>query len=184
MKRRQIRSVAAGWVTLAILLLVLTVMAQSKLDEPRIVVRKSARTLELYNGNALVKTYPVRLGFSPVGDKETEGDGRTPEGEFYVSVKNEKSKFTASLGLSYPDADDARRGLAAGLISTEEAGEIAAAIKARAMPLQKTKLGGEIYIHGGGTKGDWTDGCIALDDHDALELFAASKELMRVTILQ
>ncbi len=183
MKRRPIRSTIAGLAAFALLLLVLSVMAQSELEDPRIIIRKSARTLELFDGDERVKTYPIRLGFSPVGDKEAEGDGRTPEGEFYVFFKNEKSEFTASLGLSYPDAGDARRGLAAGLITADEAGEIVAAIASRAMPLQKTKLGGEIYIHGGGSQSDWTDGCVALDDDDALELFAASKAQMPVTIL-
>ena len=30
---------------------------------------------------------------------------------------------------------------------------------------------GEIYIHGGGTDGDWTRGCIGLNDDEMTELF-------------
>jgi len=41
------------------------------------------------------------------------------------------------------------------------------------MPPQKTRLGGEIYIHGGGTGKDWTYGCAAMSDHDVKELFDA-----------
>lgn len=41
------------------------------------------------------------------------------------------------------------------------------------MPLQKTQLGGEIYIHGGGTESDWTDGCVALTNEEITELFEA-----------
>ena len=33
-------------------------------------------------------------------------------------------------------------------------------------------LGGEIFIHGGGTERDWTSGCIALSDADAETLYA------------
>jgi murein L,D-transpeptidase YafK len=87
------------------------------LSDPRIVIKKGARTLELFDGERLVKTYPMVLGFAPVGDKEVVGDGKTPEGEFYIFVKNDKSKFYLSLGLSYPDADDAKRGLEKRLIT-------------------------------------------------------------------
>jgi len=145
---------------------------QNEIAHPRIVVQKSARTLELFDGNSLVKTYKISLGKSPVGDKETEGDGKTPEGEFYVFTKNEKSKFHLSLGLSYPNAEDANRGLAANLITESERDTILEAIADKKMPPQNTKLGGEIYIHGGGTDGDWTQGCIALNDSDIKELFA------------
>jgi hypothetical protein len=48
------------------------------------------------------------------------------------------------------------------LISQKDRDEIIAAIDAKKMPPQKTKLGGEIYIHGGGTDSDWTWGCVAL----------------------
>ena len=157
-------------------------MAQQQLGKPRIVIFKKARKLKLYDGRKLVKTYRVVLGSSPVGDKQIEGDGRTPEGDFYVFVKNDKSKFTLSLGVSYPGIDDAERGLRAGLISDAEAQDIKTAITTGAMPLQKTKLGGEIYIHGGGTVGDWTDGCIALDDNDIRELFSIAKTGMQVSI--
>jgi hypothetical protein len=151
--------------------------------DPRVIVRKQARVLELYDGKKLIKTYKAALGFAPVGDKEIEGDGRTPEGDFYVFVKNEKSKFTASLGLSYPNKEDAGRGIAAGLITQDEADEINRAIDSHVEPPQKTKLGGDIYIHGHGANTDWTWGCIALSDSDILELFALARTGMPVTIL-
>jgi murein L,D-transpeptidase YafK len=167
----------------AILVFVMTPMAQQQLVDPRIVAYKSARTLKLYDGRKLVKTYQMALGFAPVGDKQIEGDGRTPEGEFYVFVKNDKSKFNVSLGVSYPSIDDAKRGVQAKLITTTEEQEIRSAIRDRSMPPQKTKLGGEIYIHGGGTSTDWTDGCIALEDDDIAELFAYARTGMPVKIL-
>ena len=40
-------------------------------------------------------------------------------------------------------------------------------------PPWKTALGGEIMIHGGGTDSDWTEGCIAVSDLEAEELFRA-----------
>ena len=47
------------------------------------------------------------------------------------------------------------------------------AVAEKRMPPQKTALGGEIYIHGGGTENDWTDGCVALPNEEIKELFAA-----------
>ena len=145
----------------------------SNLKSPLIIVKKSKRTLELYDGKRLVRTYKMVLGFAPTGDKEVEGDGRTPEGEFYVFTKNAESRFHLSLGISYPAPDDAKRGLEKKLITAEEAEAIEKAIAKKGMPLQKTALGGEIYIHGGGTDNDWTDGCVALKDEEITELFNA-----------
>ena len=54
---------------------------------------------------------------------------RRPLGEFYICAKNPRSKFFLSMCISYPNAEDAERGLAAGLISPEEHGEILAALR-------------------------------------------------------
>jgi len=141
---------------------------------PRLVVTKKVRKLEVFDGDELVRTYRVSLGFEPVGDKEIQGDGKTPEGEFYIFTKNPKSKFYLSLGISYPSTEDAARGLKDGLIDQSEYDEIVDAVRQKKIPLQYTKLGGEIYLHGGGvfTK-DWTYGCVALADKDIKELFDA-----------
>lgn len=144
-----------------------------KLTNPRIVIKKAERTLEVFDGDKFIKAYKMVLGFAPAGDKEVEGDGKTPEGKFYVFTKNTESKFHMSLGVSYPGPEDAKRGLDAKIISQEEYDEIVLAIKEKRMPLQKTKLGGEIYIHGGGTKSDWTEGCVALANEEITELFNA-----------
>jgi murein L,D-transpeptidase YafK len=143
----------------------------SKLEKPKIVIEKSKRKLKLLDGNKLIKTYEISLGATPIGDKEVEGDGKTPEGEFYIFTKNPKSSFFLSLGISYPNIEDAKRGLKKNLITKDEYDQIVTAIDKKEMPLQKTKLGGEIYIHGGGCKEDWTQGCIALDNENMQELF-------------
>jgi murein L,D-transpeptidase YafK len=141
------------------------------MSEIRLEIHKGERELRVFEDSKLVRTCSVALGFAPHGDKEIEGDGRTPEGRFYVFTKNAKSKFHLSLGISYPLVEDAERGLSNVLISQDEADSIKQAIEEGQMPLQKTKLGGEIYIHGGGTESDWTDGCIALKDNEIEELF-------------
>jgi murein L,D-transpeptidase YafK len=145
------------------------------LIEPKIIVKKSQRILELYSNDRLVRTYKIALGSNPNEDKQIEGDGSTPLGEFYVYTKNDKSKFYLSLGLSYPNIEDAKRGLRDGLITQEEHDAIINAIVEKKMPPQNTKLGGEIYIHGGtvGKQTDWTQGCVALYNNDIKELYDA-----------
>ena len=155
----------------------------TELKKPEIVIKKKHRSLEVYDDGKLIKSFTVVLGFTPAGDKEIEGDGKTPEGEFYVFTKNPESRFHLSLGLSYPSKDDAKRGFANGLINNVERDQIKMAIKTRSMPPQKTALGGEIYIHGGGVDSDWTDGCIALKNDDIEELFSSIPVGTKVTIL-
>ena len=143
----------------------------------RIVVAKQARTLSLVREDRVERNYPIVLGRNSAADKSMEGDHATPLGEFYICAKNPRSKYFLSLCISYPNAEDADRGLAAGLIAAEEYAEILKAIRARRMPPQHTRLGGEIYIHGRGTlkrgsgEVDGTRGCIALDDADMQHLY-------------
>jgi murein L,D-transpeptidase YafK len=153
-----------------------------ELEFPSIVIRKSERVLQLFDGNHPVRTFPIVLGSTPVGDKRAEGDGRTPEGEFYIFTKNPDSRYHLSLGISYPAVDDAERGLREKLITEREYNEIVAAIAEKRMPPQKTRLGGEIYIHGGGTEGDWTDGCVALTNEMMTELYVSISVGTRVEI--
>jgi hypothetical protein len=141
------------------------------LVDPTLLVEKSRRTLSVFSAGRPVKTYRIALGARPVGDKMREGDKRTPEGRFYVCMKNDESKFTRALGLSYPNAEDAERGRADGLISKREQRAIIEAIRHYRRPPYNTKLGGEIAIHGGGTDRDWTTGCVALSDDDVEELY-------------
>lgn len=178
-----------GFAILILLPAVFFIMAQENahlppvIENPRLVVKKGERKLEFFDGEKLLKTYKIVLGFAPVGDKEIEGDGKTPLGEFYVFTKNEQSRFYLSLGLSYPNTDDATRGLRENLISQTEYDEIVRAIAEKRMPPQNTALGGEIYIHGGGTAKDWTWGCVALENELMREVFDAVPTGAKVTIL-
>ena len=154
-----------------------------KLENPLLVVKKSERKLYVFEGEKLVKTYEISLGFAPVGDKKISGDGKTPEGEFYIFTKNARSKFYLSLGLSYPSAEDAERGLRENLISKEEYDAIVQAINEKKMPPQDTNLGGAIYIHGGGIIKDWTWGCVALRDEEMKGIFDAVSIGTKISIV-
>lgn len=151
-------------------------------DEPRIVVRKASRKLEIYDGDKLIKTYKAALGTNAVDDKRKEGDGCTPEGDFYICTKNDRSRFHLFLGLSYPNAEDANRGLQSRLISDADYRRITDAIKNMKRPPWDTKLGGEVGIHGGGAESDWTLGCIALSNKDIEEVFMFVNHGTPVTI--
>ena len=149
---------------------------------PRILVKKAERKLFLYSGTTLVQTYRIGLGLSPAGDKVRQGDRRTPEGDFYIFTKNDKSAFYLSLGISYPNAAHAERGLRDKLITKTQYDTIMEALEARKTPPQNTKLGGDIYIHGNGAGSDWTWGCVALENEDIRELFNAVAVGTPVTI--
>ena len=152
------------------------------LIKPRVLVKKARRELLLYSNGKLIRTYHIGLGLSPLGDKVRAGDRRTPEGDFYIFTKNDKSAFYLSLGLSYPNIPHAERGLRDGLISRGQYETIIRAVKAGKAPPQNTRLGGDIYIHGNGAQSDWTWGCVALENDDIRELFAALSVGTPVTI--
>ncbi len=139
--------------------------------KPRIEVFKSKRQLHFFDGERLIKTYRVALGTNPKPPKEREGDKATPEGSYFICRKNPKSQFHLSLGISYPGPKDAERGFKAGLISERERKAITEAHRTGTTPPWNTKLGGEVFVHGRGSKPDWTLGCIALDDSDIEELY-------------
>lgn len=139
---------------------------------PRVVVRKADRRLLLYSGQTLLKVYQIGLGGAPAGDKVRQGDQRTPTGDFTVVTRNDRSQYHLFLGLSYPTAEDADRGLAEGLITEAQARSIREAEAAGRRPDWDTALGGAIGIHGKGSGSDWTLGCVALEDADVDELWA------------
>lgn len=128
---------------------------------PRVVISKHSRTLTLLDGEEEVLRWPVVIGKNP-SDKEREGDLATPQGDFYVCYKNSRSKYHRFLGLSYPNIEDAERGLRVKLITRGEFAKIREAIARKKCPPWKTALGGEVGIHGPCPNVTWTHGCIAL----------------------
>lgn len=129
-------------------------------------IYKKKRILELYGDDKLIGRFKIALGSSPEGDKGKEGDSKTPEGSYYICTRNASSKFTLFLGLSYPNTEDAERGLKENLITREIYEDIKTAEELKQCPPWNTPLGGEVGIHGGGNTRDWTFGCIALSDEN------------------
>lgn len=135
-----------------------------------ILVDKSARKLTLFFRGERVKTYDIALGRNPVGDKSARGDGRTPEGLYFIEGRNPQSKYYLSLRVSYPSAAQraraARRGVSAG---------------------------GDIMIHGlpdafadvGALhrQQDWTEGCVAVTNEEIEEIWGAVPNGAKILIL-
>lgn len=145
----------------------------------KILIQKKQRLLSLLDSEENLRfSCPIALGFAPEGPKEKEGDGKTPEGDYFICLKK-MGKYGFSLGLSYPNERDARKAGASD--------DLIACIRERAEKKERppwgTSLGGEIYIHGGGTDSDWTAGCIALSDQDAEKLYGLAPSGTKVQII-
>jgi murein L,D-transpeptidase YafK len=145
---------------------------------PLVIVQKEARRIQLFERNQpfLLDGEPacwqIGLGGNPIGDKLVRGDNRTPEGWYRTSDKP-WSNFYGAIAVHYPNSADALRGQEAGLLSTDQGLQITRATTAGKKPPQTTRMGGEILIHGGGGRSDWTLGCIAMEDDD-LDLLRAA----------
>lgn len=126
-----------------------------------IYVSKMENQVTLNRYSAAIGTWPAKLGRqSATGDKVQQGDEITPSGKFYVCLMNDQSQYYRALGLSYPNIEDAERGLKDGLINQEQYQAIVDANKAGEKPPWDTPLGGAIEIHG--EQGGGTAGCIAV----------------------
>ena len=129
-----------------------------------VVVDKSERNMWLFHNDEVLKTYDVDLGRSPSGDKQFEGDGKTPEGDYIIDRRNPNSQYHLSIGISYPNEQDVAFAKAQG-----------------------KEPGGEIFIHGrsryrGGNYGDWTAGCIAVTDREVETIYAMVRDGTPITI--
>ncbi|MCC6001998.1 MAG: L,D-transpeptidase family protein [Pararhodobacter sp.] len=134
-------------------------------DVTRIVVHKAERRMVLWHHDTALRAFDIQLGRNPIGHKRQRGDGRTPEGEYFIDRRNPNSSFHLSLGISYPDANDR--------LNADEAG---------------VNPGGDIFIHGRGrdfrrARGDWTEGCIAVTDREMEVIYSMIRTGTPITIL-
>ena len=130
----------------------------------RIIVDKGDRQMRLMHHGRVLRTYQIELGFVPNGHKAFEGDGRTPEGEYFIDRRNPNSSFHLSLGISYPNGTDIEVARAAGM-----------------------DPGGDIFIHGQPNAlamftPDWTAGCIAVSNREMEDIYAMVKDGTPITI--
>ncbi len=132
---------------------------QSDIKVDYVVMEKSGKSITLWSGGHIVKSYSIlSLGSSPIGHKVQEWDGRTPEGLYVIDEKHDSKKFQKFLRISYPNEAD----------------------KAYAKRLG-VDPGGMVGIHGdkGGVSGffdrmkpNWTQGCITVRNASIEEIYA------------
>ncbi len=124
----------------------------------RIFVHKTAHTMTLVRGGAILKTYRVALGRGGTGPKIEAGDDKVPEGVYLIVGRNARSTFHRALRVGYPTPMQVRQARERGV-----------------------SPGGDIMIHGirngWGWIGalhrrlDWTKGCIAVTDEEMEEVW-------------
>ena len=131
-----------------------------------IVVSKSNRVLALMNGAETLKRYKVHLGFAPEGHKQRSGDGRTPEGRYYIDRRNPRSDFYLSLGRELPERHRPRPG----------AGDGRARGRRHLHPRRPA-------AHRRPPQADWTAGCIAVSDAEIEEIWSMVPTGIPITIL-
>lgn len=130
----------------------------------RIIVQKGERRMYLMHDDRVLRGFDIGLGFAPEGHKRHQGDGKTPEGDYFIDRRNPNSEYHLSLGISYPNPQD----------------RFEASLLGR-------NPGGDIFIHGrppeyrtGGR--DWTWGCIAVSDREIERIYAMVKNGTPITI--
>lgn len=126
----------------------------------KLVVVKSERTMYAYTKRKLVKVYSIAIGRNSVGDKEYEGDKRTPEGSYYIEGKNPNSGYHKNLGISYPDKTDLQEAKAKGVRASGD-------VKIHGLKNGRGLLGKFHRLR------NWTAGCIAVTDEEMDELYDA-----------
>lgn len=125
----------------------------------RLEVYKAQRRLYLFSGDSVLRAYDVDLGFAPVGHKQFDGDGKTPEGSYIIDRRNPDSDYFLSIGISYPNEADMAYALAQG-----------------------REPGGDIFIHGGPRPRidpagpDWTAGCVSVTDPEIREIYSIVRD--------
>jgi murein L,D-transpeptidase YafK len=149
----------------------------------KINIYKKSKRLDVVEHEKIIKTYTIGIGKNENGHKQTEGDMRTPEGEYKIIVKNPQSKYHLSLGLNYPNKQDAELGLAANIIDQQTHNAICAAHDNGQLIPWKTALGGEIFIHGDYQNRTWSEGCIRMTNNDIEELYNMIEIGTSVTII-
>ena len=124
----------------------------------KVLVDKSDRKLYLVQVDEAIRTFDIALGIRPVGDKQYEGDFRTPEGRYRLDLRNPESEYFLSIRVSYPNGQDIREARARGV-------DPGGAIMIHGQPNEPTRS--ETYYR----TQDWTNGCIAVSNSDMIDIW-------------
>lgn len=165
---RQVHRIGVWFVVLGFLLLasgearadeqVASLESSAAYPVTKVLVLKGERRMLLLNGDFVQRSFEVELGRNPVGAKQHQGDGRTPEGEYVIDWRKRDSQYYRALHISYPNSRD-----------SETARQLG------------RPTGGMIMIHGQPSQykvqylkidADWTQGCIAVSNAAMDELWS------------
>ena len=136
----------------------------------KVVVRKADRKLQLIKDGETFRTFDIALGIAPFGHKEEEGDNKTPEGTYWLDMRNPHSDYFLSIRISYPNDSDRREARQKGV-----------------------NPGGQIMIHGQPNtptysaayyrQADWTNGCIAVSNSDMIDIWLMTPSRVPIEII-
>lgn len=125
---------------------------------------KEEKSLEIYaksgtNDLKFIRAYTIRAASGHAGPKLREGDRQVPEGIYPIELLNPNSSYHLSMRVGYPNEFD----------------------RAQGVKENRTKLGGDIMIHGAAV----SIGCLAMGDEAAEDMFvlAADTGIERITVI-
>ncbi|MEW5855635.1 MAG: L,D-transpeptidase family protein, partial [Myxococcota bacterium] len=166
-------------------------------DEPVLVlVDQATYRVRVYEKGAKVLERGVAFG-QATGTKERLGDLRTPAGMYFV-VDKSTGPFSGDyadfygghwIKLNYPNAYDADRGLAEGIVDEKTRNAIARQWRTRKLTQQRTRLGGGIGFHGwistwdagpGAAHLSW--GCVVMQPTEIPDLYERVSEGTMVVV--
>jgi hypothetical protein len=106
-----------------------------------------------------IKTFPIFAASGVAGPKLREGDRQVPEGLYRIELMNPASSYHLSMKVDYPNAFDRQMAKQEG----------------------RTRLGGDIFIHGS----NLSIGCVAIGDAAIEQLFTlvADSGFQRVKLI-
>lgn len=135
----------------------------------KVLVEKGKRQLHLLKNGIPFRTFKIALGLAPDGDKEHEGDQKTPEGVYMLDARNPDSDYFLSIHISYPNNGDRAAARSKGI-----------------------DPGGAIMIHGQPNlpnfsqayyaREDWTNGCIAVSNSDMIDIWLMTPDQVPIEI--
>ena len=136
----------------------------------KVVVEKANRKLHLMRDGQSFRSFDIALGVAPEGDKEMEGDQKTPEGSYSLDARNPDSDYFLSIHISYPNTSERAEARNKGI-----------------------DPGGAIMIHGQPNipnysaayyrMEDWTNGCIAVSNSDMIDIWLMTPNDIPIEIL-
>ena len=168
-----------SYAALAIITLVALAVLGCSSSEPQkltsadlVVVRKAERKMQLVQNGDVLREYRIALGDQPRGHKMEEGDQRTPIGDYVLDWRNPNSSFYKSIHVSYPNERDIRF---ARFLGTEPGGMIM--IHGQPNYIRSSAIKAQYQ------RRDWTDGCIAVQNHEMDEIWRTVRDGTPIRIL-